>query len=159
MEEICTEAPSFSEEQHTMPPKDCYWTTAQAAEFLSKSERSIRRLLQTGILKGHKVMGPNGLTWKVEPISNLAIRGTIAGDELVSDYCSKVELIKELNQKVEDLSAQLAQKNALYLDAMKRIEEYERKGLATDSSDSSGKTSWWHMFQARDKFKFKLIST
>lgn len=44
-----------------------YWTTAQAAQALNRPERSVRRLVQNGSIKGFKVRGKFGEEWRIIP--------------------------------------------------------------------------------------------
>lgn len=45
------------------------WTTAQAAQVLNRPERSVRRLVQKGDIKGFKVKGKFGDEWRIMPFA------------------------------------------------------------------------------------------
>lgn len=45
------------------------WTTTQAAQYIGRSERTVRRLLQQRVLNGFKVPGRCGEEWRVEPFA------------------------------------------------------------------------------------------
>lgn len=55
-----------------VPPEqqtESLWTTAQAAQVLNRPERSVRRLVQKGEIKGFKVKGKFGEEWRIMPFS------------------------------------------------------------------------------------------
>jgi len=126
---------------------DGYWTTAEAANFLGKSERTIRRLLQTGAIIGHKVAGPNGLMWKVQPVettTNSTNSGAV--DELIAEYRAKEDQIAKLNEKVQQLEEALAKTSALHAKALQKLGEYEEKQAAASAASAAPpevKASWW----------------
>lgn len=126
-----------------------YWTTGQAANILGKSERTIRRLLQTGALDGYKYAGPNGMVWRVKPVENtLSVSQDVVND-LISEYQAKEEQIESLNQKIKDLEDRLSHTSALYEKAIHALTEFEKKTApnAEQTKQPDVKTSWWNLFK------------
>lgn len=151
------DAQSFGSESETVT-KDGYWTTAEAAEFLGKSERTVRRLLQSGKVKGYKTIGPYGAVWRVEPIA-----GCLSNDGYRSDApeanSRSGALILKLDERVEYLSAKIEQETAMTVEAPKLPVDCQRNEDSSASGrDSSAKPGWWHFFQLPAKFRFKFIS-
>lgn len=46
------------------------WTTARVAQILNRPERSVRRMVQRGEIKGFKVRGRFGEEWRIVPFNN-----------------------------------------------------------------------------------------
>lgn len=162
-------------EQIAIRSEDAYWTTAEAAIHLGRSERTIRRLLQSGALDGHKVSGSNGMVWKVKPIDKLE-NGTEAGaiDELNAEYHARedqidllVSRVKELEEqltdiellytRLQDLEVQLEETNALYENALKSLRAQERRGSTSETREelkhNENKNSWWSVFRLPSALK------
>ncbi|CAN5391193.1 hypothetical protein BH10CYA1_BH10CYA1_47420 [soil metagenome] len=151
--------------------EDGYWTTAEAAKFLGKSERTIRRLLQTGVLDGCKIAGLSGQVWRVTPVDGVDVGAAsditnfgIAGDTtdvfqgLVSDYRARESMIECLNEKIHTLEEQLEQNRRLYMNALQRIDEYERKEVPMLVERQPAALGWWREFRLNWLSSSKLSS-
>lgn len=131
---------------------DDYWTTAEAANFLGKSERTIRRLLQTGVLNGYKVAGPYGMVWKVRPVESVSVGGASGVvDELIAEYQAREEKIDALGRRVYELEEQLKKISALYENALVELSELKQTSGASVAAEqveqSQSKISWWNIFK------------
>jgi len=127
-----------------------YWTTAEAANILGKSERTIRRLLQTGALNGYKEQSANGMVWRVEPVESETCNvSQHVVNDLINEYQRREEQIESLNKRIEDLEDQITKTSALYKKAMQDLAEYEKR-TAPDTEKTNQpdiKTNWWHLFR------------
>ncbi len=127
-----------------------YWTTAQAANILGKSERTIRRLLQTGVLEGRKYAGPNGMIWRVKPSQNITC---CVSQDLISNLSAenqaKEEQIEVLNQKIETLDDRLSKLSAQYEKALQELGEAEKRTAKITESikQPQNQASWWNVFK------------
>jgi excisionase family DNA binding protein len=84
------------------------WTITKAAKELGLSEKTIRRYIHAGKLRGYKVKGQNGDEWRVKKASLDSISPSFQGrvDTSVGNVQGSVDngLVKELIGKLEALA-------------------------------------------------------
>jgi hypothetical protein len=115
------------------------WTPEHTAKVLSKSVRTIRRMLQEGTLKGYKIPGKRREEWRVKPVNTSAIESVIVPvhkgqSDIVADNDRLWKLLQEKDAKIEALVMRTG-----YLQAQIETKEDQIK-LLTDSQYKSG---WW----------------
>ena len=96
------------------------WTLEQAARVLGKSDRTIRRLIQDGILNGYKVPGQKHDEWRIKPV-----KMTETQDE---DDRDLGQLLKDKDQ---DLVARTGHLEVLLSETQKRAEQADQDRLET----------------------------
>ncbi len=144
-----------------------YWTTSQAANFLGRSERSVRRLLQSGVLKGEKISGPFGLVWRVCPVSERLSSPAFSAEQKVAVRCTVDDdtrlfeanaLIQELNEQIDNLEVQLSVVVDRNKPGTRSIECQSSMLVTVDTAEFSQESSWWQFFKIPNFFSFDFRS-
>jgi excisionase family DNA binding protein len=115
------------------------WTPEHAAKVLNKSVRTIRRMLQEGILRGYKIPGKRRDEWRVKPVNMTAIESVIVPlhngqSAIVADNAQLWKLLQEKDAKIEALIMRTG-----YLQHQVESQKEEIKLLTY----SQHKPSWW----------------
>lgn len=130
--------------------------TAEAAQMLGKSERTVQRLLQQGALSGYKVRGPKGDQWRVHrPVVMLEPRGARLDElemRIFKAECSLHELTLELIEiatKCNSFDIRTAQLEAqLVVEQEQTLQDLQTiQGIAGSKADRS--TGWWNKMMVR----------
>lgn len=120
---------------------DTDWTPEQAAKVLGKSVRTIRRLLQEGTLKGHKVPGKRRDEWRIKPVTATKFESVSVPlqKSITSENDRLWQLLKDKDSKIEALTMRTG-----YLEAQLESHKEQIKLLV----DSQYKQAWWGRFSA-----------
>lgn len=141
------------------------WTLQETAERLSLSLVTVRRRLQKGTLKGHKVQGLNGPEWRIDPPEQTLITDRGDSDQTMiteqSDpYQTPVntlinpdqQIVTALLARITEVESKLSEaQNALqsaswrngYLESQLESQRDQIKLL----TDSQHKPGWWQRFK------------
>ncbi len=88
-----------------VPPEqqtESLWTTAQAAQVLNRPERSVRRLVQKGEIKGFKVKGKFGEEWRIMPFALEQKTGVYSQvDERSNNLCFEVPKEEHITDEIK----------------------------------------------------------
>ncbi len=88
-----------------VPPEqqtESLWTTAQAAQVLNRPERSVRRLVQKGEIKGFKVKGKFGEEWRIMPFALEQKTGVYSQvDECSNNLCFEVPKEEHITDEIK----------------------------------------------------------
>ncbi|MBI2812141.1 MAG: helix-turn-helix domain-containing protein [Candidatus Melainabacteria bacterium] len=92
----------------TEQQSESLWTTAQAAQVLNRPERSVRRLVQKGDIKGFKVKGKFGEEWRIMPFAyDPRTEANVESEEYSNNnLCFEVPKEHATNKVVDDANTQ-----------------------------------------------------
>ncbi len=142
-----------------------HWTLQETAERLSLSLVTVRRRLQKGSLKGHKVQGLNGPEWRIEPPEQTLITDRGDSDQTMiieqgdTDQTPITTLITPDHQVVTALLARITEVESKLSDAQNALQSANWRNGYLESqlesqrdqikllTDSQHKPGWWQRFK------------
>jgi hypothetical protein len=137
------------------PDADIYWTPQMAAAHFGVTERTIRRRLKEGLLRGWKVSGTNGPEWRIDPVANPDADADKSDGSDRLDMDADAEVVKKPQTQVDLLLDYLREKDQLLeqkekdlqaasatIGYMQRQIEDQGKQLQL-LTDSQNKPGWW----------------
>jgi len=134
---------------------DLEWTVKQAAQALVKSERTVRRYLAQGRLRGRKVAGPDSgpapEKWLIEAASVRSLAADLRADTTTGQTAADT-----IGQVADELRS-LRQENAEYRELLSRLlGEIEKLRAAVQLSlpapgpgEGEGGRPWWRRLWGR----------